>query len=531
MQSLMLAPIAPVPPPVKGPRSRPLFTGLETQRGGRWHGFLASGAFHLVLILSAPFWPNQFTDPSERLAWLRQERLLRTLRIRVPERLYLASSGAQPAAPKKSLRYPREQRPAASASQLAEGARRGRASGRRRRFDLPKLAQRPLSDQTLIQPRYAAQLAPPPQLELPEMFFWSPQLQPQNQAKAYVQPGHAVPPTGPRVLDTSPRLDMPQISPDALAAAWNLMDPTGTFTLSSAAPIRSDYGTTVQNGVTADPLKGDPATLLSISANPLPLREYLAVPPGNQVGRIPAAGPEGAGGADGSGRGPQGNGASGALEGQSGSGTGAGQRAGAAGNSPGTANGGASAASSPAVGSNAAASSNANGTPSSYEALSPEVQATRIEHPANGVFDVVVQSSGLEGFPESAGVLSGKPVYSVFLAEGAANDWVLQDCIPFGEEDNATFDGGVVTLGTPARVSAPYPRVTFRPPLSSRLSGYLMLHGFLSEAGRFQELKILGITDPQERAVLGAMDRWEFRPAMRTGKPVRVEILLAIPAE
>ena len=47
---------------------------------------------------------------------------------------------------------------------------------------------------------------------------------------------------------------------------------------------------------------------------------------------------------------------------------------------------------------------------------------TRIVNPAGGVFDVVVQSAGTEGFPESAGVLSGKPVYSAYVRVGGGRD-------------------------------------------------------------------------------------------------------------
>lgn len=495
MQSLLISP----PPaiarsPARSARFRTLFRDLEVHRENRWRSFSLSAAFHIFVVLSMPLWPNQFTDRAERQAWLRQERLLRTMRIRIPEQLYIASPGSQTARPKPALRYQNEQ--TARPARDAEGARRGRASGRRRRFELPEALQRPNSDQTLIQPRYEASLAPPPQLELPEVFFWSPHLGPQNTAKVYVQPGHAAPPSGPRVLDAQPRLDTPVLSLNSIVAGWDVFDPTEMLNPSDALPIRSAFGDASHNAATADPLKGDPSTVLSVSANPLPLREYLTVPPGNQVGRTPSVAPEGREGGAGTGRGRQGSGSGDAAQNGNGAGL--------------------------------------NGTGGDDDAgagLPSEVQATRIDHPANGVFDVVVQSSGLEGFPESAGVLSGKPVFSVFLAVGAARDWILQYCIPFGEEVNAIFEDGVVKLGTPTRVQSPYPRLTFRPDVGFRQSGFMMLHGFITEAGRFQDLKILGVNDPGDSASLAALERWEFRPASRNGAPVRVEILLAIPTE
>jgi hypothetical protein len=153
-------------------------------------------------------------------------------------------------------------------------------------------------------------------------------------------------------------------------------------------------------------------------------------------------------------------------------------------------------------------------------------------HPAGGVFDVVVQSGGLEGFPESGGVLSGKPVYTVYLEVGAPKEWILQYCIPFAEAENAQMNGMVVTLAAPPQLAAPFPLTTFRPPPHHRSEGYLMVHGFIGTNGRFMELAVLGKGDPSENAqAISVLDQWELRPATQNGRPVRVEVLLAIPAE
>jgi hypothetical protein len=59
-----------------------------------------------------------------------------------------------------------------------------------------------------------------------------------------------------------------------------------------------------------------------------------------------------------------------------------------------------------------------------------------------------------------------------------------------------------------------------------------MVHGFIGANGRFQDLKVLGSGDPQENAnAIAVLEQWEFRPATQQGRPVRVEMLLAIPAE
>jgi hypothetical protein len=156
-----------------------------------------------------------------------------------------------------------------------------------------------------------------------------------------------------------------------------------------------------------------------------------------------------------------------------------------------------------------------------------------VVHPTSGVFDVVVQSSGADGFPESAGVLTGKPIYSVYVNVGATKEWILQYCIPAGEAQEANVTGGVVRLDSPSPLVAPYPRVTFRPPLKKRQGpSYVMIHGFLDVNGRLEGLKVLGVSGAEESpGIVPVLQQWEFRPVTQDGRPVRVEILLAIPPE
>jgi hypothetical protein len=158
--------------------------------------------------------------------------------------------------------------------------------------------------------------------------------------------------------------------------------------------------------------------------------------------------------------------------------------------------------------------------------------STRIAHAASGVFDVVVQSTGAEGFPESAGALSGKPIYNAYVRTGASKDWLLQYCIPGAQGHKVEVSGSVARIGTDAPLIAPYPLVTFRPTVRSRPGHYVMVHGFVATTGRFQDLSILGSTEPLETEIVsGVLEQWEFRPATQDGRAVTVEILLAIPAE
>ena len=71
------------------------------------------------------------------------------------------------------------------------------------------------------------------------------------------------------------------------------------------------------------------------------------------------------------------------------------------------------------------------GTGSGVKAGSPASTPAVITRPATGSFDaVVVQTSPLDQYPESRGLLKSKPIYSVYVSVGAAMDWTLFFCVP-----------------------------------------------------------------------------------------------------
>jgi hypothetical protein len=525
MQSLFPLPLNDsAAPPLKRLRQEPLFVHIAPRNLNRWPSFLASALLHLLFALLLPSLTLDLASPAEREAWVRQERLVRTLRIRVPERLYLASTGAL-AQDRKPLVVPKAA-PSSTPGKPSQGkdSRGNRSSGRQRRFELPPLPRRADSDQSIVQPDHLAELLPERDLRLPEVFFWSPPLAPQAVAEPYVLPGYAAPPAGARRLDTPPSLELPSlglVSPTTL----QLLEQAALAMPHSGMPIRTSFSEEPGQppSSSADATPGEPTNVLSISSDPVPLREFLSVPPGSQVGRSPASGAEA--------RDWSGGGAGANQDARSGSASSA-----SAGHpdSPAASTGSASSPTGKAAETAQTGSSSAAGAPSpgGSPARSAAIEATRMAHPAGGVFDVVVQSGGLEGFPESGGVLSGKPVYSVYLEVGAPAEWILQYCIPAEDAQNFQLNGGVVTLGTPPQLAAPFPLTTFRPPPHRRSGGYLMVHGFIGADGRFHDLGVLGKGDASENAqAIAVLDQWEFRPASQNGGPVRVEVLLAIPAE
>jgi hypothetical protein len=261
-----------------------------------------------------------------------------------------------------------------------------------------------------------------------------------------------------------------------------------------------------------DPFTGSPVHVMALSTDPAPLTDAmkaLFIPNGNQLARLPGAPPlfgiPGMGDASGTGTGGA---LSGAGDGADGAGPGGAQLL-----------------------------HSLPGDGRLFGMLSPPGftgTPLRILHPSNGVFDiVVVQSSTSETFSEGAEALSGRPIYTVYLQVGAPREWILQYCVP--NMAGPVQTGGLVKLGNPEPVRAPYPMVTVRPPEDWRHGAdYLLVHGFLDESGRFRDLTILANrtpTEPALDALLQYLGYWEFRPAVLDGRPVKVEVILAVPPD
>ncbi len=469
----------------------------------RWQAFVLSVVLHAIVIAVLP----ALTRPSARALAeqeaRRAERILHTLRIRIPEPLYLAASEPAPQHSRPPVLTAAARPKAVPAPKPAP--EEGRKPVATRRFELPPLPVRAETDQSLIQPRHMAGTMPARGLTLPQMFFWAPP-PPKIAVKPFVEPGYVKPPPPTMRLDAPPRLEVPRSEVAAMPVPGLPKDRSLQIAPPLAMPIQTTLSASPSSGPIVAALgEGDPINVLALSSSSMPLREYVTVPPGNQVGRTPGAVSGGslAGTADGSGAGA--SGAPGVGSGASGSGTGSG---------PGAGDG---------IG--------ADGHPP-LAAVRAAISATRMLNPSNGVFDVVVQSSGLEGFAESAGILSGKPVYSVYLRVGGKREWILQYCIPASDATPAETGGRIIKLSAPKRLLAPYPLVTYRPPERRNGARFLMVHGFITAQGRFEDLRVLGGRDSWYAAVaLEALSRWEFRPAILERQPARVEVLVAIPPE
>ncbi|SPF40658.1 hypothetical protein SBA4_2540008 [Candidatus Sulfopaludibacter sp. SbA4] len=155
---------------------------------------------------------------------------------------------------------------------------------------------------------------------------------------------------------------------------------------------------------------------------------------------------------------------------------------------------------------------------------------TRIEHPANGSFDVVVTQSGTrDDLSELGGILTGNPVYSVYLPVGDSKEWLLQYCIPARESVRANpYQVDVEDVGT---ITPPYPISTVIPNslLAQPIARHIVLHGFLTAAGILRGVGAADSSNPLLSEILALLSQWQFRPASRNSRPIDVEILLVIP--
>jgi len=149
---------------------------------------------------------------------------------------------------------------------------------------------------------------------------------------------------------------------------------------------------------------------------------------------------------------------------------------------------------------------------------------------SNGNFDaVVVQASTNDPFPDSKELLTGRPIYTVYVALGTPKDWALYFCVP-GEKEAST-PGNVVKMGTAIPIQAPYPTTLVRPDVA--VPSYykqVLVHGYVNASGHIENLKVVRPIKPEtDQALLSSLARWEFRPASRDGVNIGVEFVLSIP--
>jgi TonB family protein len=453
-----------------------------------WRAWMSSVVFHAVAVTAMAtitFPPVTHVRPEDSKAF--------PTRLKIGEKLYFVSRILpQPPAEQRpsSLVAPKAPTPQPPKVEITPPEPVARAQAPRV-FAPPQVRRNLVSESTVIQPLSPPELVFPQTQPLPTFEIQAPR--PMRLSKPFVVPGN---PTPRPVEDAKPLPPPPQL--EVARAAPVTFAPRSTLVLPPGPPPVVDVRPPdVDSRVEPTARLGDPVSILSLSDVSVPPAPEIVVPAGNVLGRtgegiVAVAGTEGAG-AD---RGAPRPSAEGAFPDSA--------------RPPATASGAAPSAPAP-----------------------PPLKPNQMRRPNDGQFDaVVVQNTPTDQFPESRGLLSGRPIYSVYISMGTRKDWTLYFSVP-GTASQQQSGTRVVTLNSVTPVLAPYPTLLEKPVVNiPAFFKYVLVHGTVNESGRFQNLRVVRSTRPDaDKTLLAALANWEFRPASREGAKIAVEVLLHIPVD
>jgi hypothetical protein len=293
------------------------------------------------------------------------------------------------------------------------------------------------------------------------------------------------------------------------------------------APKNLDLTAIATQGMQATS-NGSVTSLLSLSLNPGPPTEKLSIPAGNRYGAFTIS-PEGnhpgspygdAGGSEAGGSGGPGGG------GDTSTGVGSGTKGGGGGGP------GANGLAVSTTGNAGAAGAADGGTLSSASVAKLVFPILRA--PLKNRFAMVVTAGpqgggGLHVF----GVLKGGKIYTIFLPMPQKN-WILQYSMIDGTNAPQKSQKNGVALQVDFGIVPPAVENRFdfhRPTLTAeQKQKMIILHGYIGADGSVEKLTVYrGVEKLADEAARAAFEKWKFQPAVRSGKPIPIEILLGIP--
>jgi len=453
------------------------------------------------------------------------------MKLQVPDVIYyeaprdLSANSSRRPAPKSV-----ERRNALDAS--APGAGRS-AMTLPKGLELPSLKAPEMASAAVLQP----EVLPKPVLRpatLPPLAFWARQEAPKPQRDEVRLPGRTEEAVVQPVLAASPVLAVPNKEPNLgdknVATTPPVVSASLPVAPSATAPVR-DSSADPRNG-TYDRAAGQYANLISLSAEAIRPGEIVKVPPGSTGLRSQGGGAgqveSKSGGTGESGTRAQERPVAGAEasapSSRGSSPEGRSTRTGAGGPKPGDATQNVSPTSGALVNNTTKGPSPNTAAPGGSEAF------TRIMHPPNGNFDVVVTQATVGGdLPGIPTRLSGSPVYTVYLRVGDAKEWVLAFCLPATKNTQNSRYEVYIEDATP--LSPPYPIQTTIPQsvIGQQRSAPLVFRGLLTAEGAFRNMEASepGTASSKIAAILA---EWRFRPARKNNSPTEIQVALIIPA-
>ena len=385
--------------------------------------------------------------------------------------------------------------------------------------------------QTILQPLTQPDLKMKADLKLPNLFLSKPQA---PKAPLQFNPKSVKPlqRTTQEVTTVAPTLtsaNVQQPLTDALLATNQnprLAVPIG------AAPAPNmpsrENGASANVGAPEFEASGTPGQgLLILGVNPGTSADMVALPPGNRYGQFsvePA----------GNGTGAPGGQPSGSPNGGTGGGTGGGNESTGVGS--GTSGGGGGDAGTPGI-----ISVRGNGgTSESLGSLQPERVASmvfampKISGPRHDALMVAAGPMGGGGLDVYGALHCGK-IYTVFLPAGG-KAWSLQFCQTAAPDAQPLPKAYANVVHMEQSLVPPEAETRFdfkRTPLPfEKLHKYVILKGRIDEDGKVADLKVFhGLSDEMDAAAKLAFSQWTFKPAVKGGKPVSIDILVGIPSD
>jgi hypothetical protein len=136
---------------------------------------------------------------------------------------------------------------------------------------------------------------------------------------------------------------------------------------------------------------------------------------------------------------------------------------------------------------------------------------------------------------DAYGALHCGKIYSIFLSM-PGQSWAMQYCVKSSTATKSATDsrGTVVHLEQGLVPPDAETRFDFRrvPVPPEKAYKKIVLKGTLRVDGVVENLEVFqGVVPEMDAAARAAFGQWKFKPAMRDGKPVPVEILIGIPIE
>lgn len=488
--------------------------------------FVVSVCAHVVLIALSSTRLGNVLANSNGMRLPHGVYVVRPLNVLIPERIYYTRMDAAKARARVNSRPAQGKGRKPGTPHSARSAAPRLPNG----IELPRFAAGAQQRYTVLQPQVQPLAAALP-AQAGKMIAWSTQPEKRKLIKPDlpVVPGRVSAITGADRQNAPPTPDIPNQEPEAgtinIANQNAGSQPRLPVRASSTTPVRVETPgpiTKPRSAALSGPLEGDPANILMLLPSRAAAGQVLSIPPGISIADDRGA-PSSADNKQTQGGSP----GSGGIGGPSVSTAMA--RGAATDPAPHT-----GAASGAAEGSAAASSPLAAAGMPHASAPNPNAAPNPVTlHPIYGTYDVtVVQSSLDDAFGDNRNLLSGKPVYTVYLQVGTRQQWTLHFCSPPTGESRPAREQAVIVLGELERIEAPLPLRTVIPEaLMLPRSKYVLIHGFLDRNGQFVKLQMVpgsdGVPSPQD--CLAAFSQWVFRPAIRGKAPVEIETLLAVP--